>query len=395
MNWYIWGMIGCSDIQSTIMANVPLQYSAPEAQESVSTVLRPELIASGVFQVTDVQFFSGADHSLKGLVVQKTGEIFLLDMALPIEKRLSLLATIPVKSQSEQGLLGIAIDKNFAQTKKIYCHYTPTDGEDRTEVAVYKLDVTHKTLQKLSTLLTVSQPYPNHNGGQIAIGTDGHLYIALGDGGWRYDPENNGQNPSTLLGSIVRLNIGDPSDINKLIPIDNPFANKDGFDARVWATGLRNPWRFSFLDDGRIIVADVGQNAWEEISIVEKGDNLGWDIWEGSHCVEENCSRQDSTGKAYRMPIYEYGHDVGQSITGGYVVRDGSIRSGQYIFGDFVTGRIWSLSGLDNKATPEQKVTVEEVYQSGWNISTFAQDATGVVYAVDFSGGAIYQLHWL
>ena len=253
-------------------------------------------------------------------------------------------------------------------------------------------DIRAQTIERTRILFEVEQPYPNHNGGAIRFGSDGHLYIGLGDGGWRNDPKENGQDFSSPLGGILRLNV----DTDTIIPSDNPFVGVQGQplskgDSQhdlLWVTGLRNPWKFSLLPDGRVIVADVGQNAFEEISIAKKGDNLGWNVWEGNECLETNCSQKDVNGNSFVFPVHTYPHSEGQSITGGVVLSGSHRYNGQYIFGDFVTGKVWLLSNWDDVPS------VEPLTQLGFNISTFAQDSNGVSYVADFGPGILYRLEF-
>jgi hypothetical protein len=228
--------------------------------------------------------------------------------------------------------------------------------------------------------LEVPQPYPNHNGGAIHFGQDGMLYVALGDGGWRNDPDGHGQNSITLLGSILRLNVNGES----LVPQDNPFVGVPTHHDLIWVNGLRNPWKFQILSDGRLIIADVGQNEWEEISVASKGANLGWNVWEGNTCFVDSCDTQDAFGRLFTMPVHTYAHDVGQSITGGVLTRYNG--ASVYLFSDFISGTLWALSDWDG--TPQ----VQELASLGLNVSTFGVDPTGQPYVADFVGGTIYQI---
>ena len=184
-------------------------------------------------------------------------------------------------------------------------------------------------------------------------------------------------------------------DTESIIPVDNPFVGVQNSlnkgDARhdlLWVTGLRNPWKFSLLDDGRVIIADVGQNAFEEVSIAQKGDNLGWNVWEGNECLETNCSQNDANGEPFVFPVHTYPHSEGQSITGGMVLSGEHRYNGQYMFGDFMTGKVWLLTDWD--AEPR----VELLTQFGFNISTFAQDVSGNAYVVDFGPGVLYRFEF-
>jgi glucose/arabinose dehydrogenase len=216
------------------------------------------------------------------------------------------------------------------------------------------------------------------------------LYIGWGDGGWRGDPHNNGQNPMTMLGSMLRIDVnGRSGGRDYAIPQDNPFVRREDGLAEVWAYGLRNPWKYSFAPDGRLIVADVGQDEYEEIDIISRGGNYGWNIREGRHCY-----RPSSGCRTNELidPVYEYSHEEGQSVTGGYVYTGERISDlkGRYIFGDFVQGRVWALDLADKNSAMQA-----EVYTLGkWPlmISTFGRDHDGELYVADFAGGAIYRM---
>ncbi|MGK7369187.1 MAG: PQQ-dependent sugar dehydrogenase, partial [Candidatus Halalkalibacterium sp. M3_1C_030] len=236
-------------------------------------------------------------------------------------------------------------------------------------------------------ILQYNQPESNHNGGHLSFGPDGYLYIASGDGGGGGDPYDNGQDPSTLLGNILRIDVDASSNGNKYaIPPNNPFVGNDqGYREEVYAYGLRNPWRFSFdSENGRLFAADVGQNQYEEIDIIESGGNYGWNIMEGAHCY--NSDSCDQSGLI--LPIWEYDHSEGQSITGGYVYRGPSLNglTGQYIYGDFSSGRIWALDVSDTDDPSNS-----ELIDTDLNISSFGTDANNELYICSFDGN-IYRL---
>ena len=237
-------------------------------------------------------------------------------------------------------------------------------------------------------LLEFSQPYSNHNGGQLAFSpTDGYLYIATGDGGSYGDPDCNAQDLSSLLGKILRIDVDQPSgNIPYSIPSDNPFAaNPLGYREEIFAYGLRNPWRFSFdTVSGKIWAADVGQNLWEEIDLIVNGGNYGWSLFEGFHCYNSpwSCTPPcDTTG--IMMPIWEYSHSEGLSITGGYVYR-GTLTpelTGKYIYADFVNGKIWALSE-DNSGQIENSLIMD----TNLGISSFGIDSNQELYWCAFDG---------
>lgn len=292
--------------------------------------------------------------------------------------------------RNEEGLLGLAFHPDFASNGRVYLDYTAS-GPDRTVLAEFQVDPSDPGRADPGSqrvILEVPQPYSNHNGGQIAFGPDGFLYIALGDGGSGGDPQGNGQNRGTLLGSILRIDVDGPSPGQGYgIPPDNPFAgNAQGYREEIFAYGLRNPWRFSFDPaTGDLWTGDVGQNHIEEIDLVEAGGNYGWNIMEGSSCYEPS-SGCDGTGLI--LPVAEYDHDQGISVTGGFVYRGSEIPSleGQYIYADYGSGRIWAL----NASTPENP-GVRELLHTDLNIPSFGVDNAGELLICGFDG-RIYRL---
>lgn len=288
----------------------------------------------------------------------------------------------------EQGLLGLAFHPNFEQNGYFYVDYT-ADNPRRTVISRFTADPSNpNTVDPESELiiLEVDQPYGNHNGGQISFGPDGYLYIAFGDGGSGGDPQGNGQNLSTILGSIIRIDVDNTgSEMNYGIPEDNPFAgNTEGYREEIYAYGLRNPWRFSFDPETELLwAADVGQNEYEEINIIEKGNNYGWNIMEGLHCFEPSTGC-DTSGLT--MPVWEYDHGDGQSVTGGFVYRGSSAQeiSGDYIYADFVSGRIWAFAFFGNPAN-------RLLFNTDLQISTFGVDQNQELYFASFSDGKIYK----
>jgi glucose/arabinose dehydrogenase len=236
-------------------------------------------------------------------------------------------------------------------------------------------------------ILTQEQPFSNHNGGGLAFGPDGYLYIGFGDGGSGGDPANNSQNKQVLLGKMLRIDIdGSEGGRNYRIPADNPFAGSTGTAPEIFAIGLRNPFRFSFdFSSNRLLAGDVGQGEREEIDIIERGKNYGWRIMEGTQCFlpESGC---DQTG--LELPALDYGRDDGSSVTGGFVYRGEKLPSliGQYIFGDFVSGRIWQseLLGIGSKK--------EELFDTDFLISSFGQDENGELYVLSYQDGVVYLL---
>ena len=292
----------------------------------------------------------------------------------------------------EEGLLGLAFDPEFERRRHAYLYYSARNPR-RSVVSRFEVrgdgsfDENSEQL-----LLEVPQPFGNHNGGTIAFGADGYLYIGLGDGGGAGDPQEHGENPQTLLGAMLRIDVaGSPPDSAPYaIPPDNPFADGNGGAPEVYAYGLRNPYRWSFdrfTDELRL--ADVGQNAYEEVNIIRRGLNYGWNTLEGFHCFDpaQNC---DASGR--EPPMAEYPHSAGVSVTGGYVYRGNAIPGlrGRYVFGDFSNGNIWAIN-RDAGMIDQGGVALD----TSLSISAFAEDAAGELYVLNYSGGAgegIYQL---
>jgi glucose/arabinose dehydrogenase len=295
-------------------------------------------------------------------------------------------------SGGERGLLGMAFHPDFVNNGLFYVNYTaPTPL--RTVISSFETDAsTGAALPDSETILLVfNQPFTNHNGGHIAFGPDGYLYIATGDGGSSGDPQNNAQNTQNLLGAILRIDVDNAQDgLNYAIPAGNPFAGTTEGRDEIFAWGLRNPWRFSFDTQNETLWAgDVGQNAWEVIHIIENGLNYGWRIIEGSHCYNppQNCNTA-----GLEMPVYEYSHSNGdRSITGGYVYYGSKNPAlwGKYIYGDYVSGRIWALSYDYETGEVLNNVQLANLPN---NIASFGLDDAGELYILTHNGGSVLGL---
>jgi glucose/arabinose dehydrogenase len=269
-----------------------------------------------------------------------------------------------VLSGGEQGLLGLAFHPKYRTNKKFYVDYTDKNGDGRL--------VEYKGTRLVRQLMYFDDPYPNHNGGQLAFGPDGWLYLGMGDGGSGGDPQNRAQNLSSQFGKLWRINV------NTKKPV-----------LQIAGYGLRNPWRFSFDTNGDLYIGDVGQNEWEEIDYTPRNspglENYGWNVYEGTHQFENKAP--NSAGHLV-MPVAEYSHSQGCSVTGGYVYRGKAIASlsGRYIYGDFCSGRIWTLRIADGKATELRQESINV-----GNLSSFGRDATGELYATSLSG-TVYKI---
>lgn len=315
----------------------------------------------------------------------------------------------PLFPGDEMGLLGLAFDPNFEINNNVYIHYN--DKNDNTIISRFKVydGIANKVSEKI--ILQIKQPYSNHNGGTITFGLDGYLYIGLGDGGSAGDPEKRAQDLSNLFGSILRIDIN--TDDNYLIPRDNPFINIENTKSEIWSYGLRNPWRFSFDKlTGDMLIGDVGQSLWEEINfepfLSKGGKNYGWNILEGNHCYPED---SECSPNGFTMPSFEYPNNAnyaktlfgikqpnmdGCSITGGYVYRGDKLKgmNGKYIFGDYCTGKIWSINisrsngeNLENHTNSIMKsIGKKEFY-----LSSFGQNNDGEIFIIDYNG-TIYKL---
>lgn len=293
-------------------------------------------------------------------------------------------------SGNEEGLLGLAFHPDYANNGFFYVNYTADNQTiiSRFEVSGSNPDQADSGSE--TVILTYNQPFSNHNGGHLAFGPDGYLYIASGDGGSGGDPDENAQNLKTLLGNILRIDVdGSENGNNYAIPPDNPFAgNSEGFREEIFAYGLRNPWRFSFdSENGDLLAGDVGQSELEEIDIIVNGGNYGWNTFEGTACFDPD-PELDCESTDVEFPIWEYGQDGSQSVTGGYVYRGPALGelTGTYIYADFITGRIWGLdiSDPDNPSNTE-------LIDSELNISSFGTDADDELYICSFDG-QIYRL---
>lgn len=369
--------IGCSNSNPT--ENQDIAYQVVNAFPNLS-----------FNQPVDLQH--AGDDSGRLFVVEQSGIIKVFDNESFTENTSVFL---DIREQvddrgNEEGLLGLAFHPNYESNGYFYVNYTASNPA-RTIIARFQVSDQNPEEVNKSTgqeILTFTQPYNNHNGGQLAFGPNGYLYIAVGDGGSGGDPQGNGQDRTTLMGSILRIDVDRQENSNNYaIPAANPYiGNNEGYREEIFAHGLRNPWRFSFdAETGRLWAGDVGQNSYEEIDIIEAGNNYGWNIMEGMHCFEpsDGCDQSGLT-----MPVWEYGRNEGISITGGYVYRGSKLESltGSYIYGDYGSGKIWSLDYSD----PENPSNTE-LLQADFSIPSFGIDAENELYICGFDGN-IYQL---
>lgn len=341
----------------------------------------------------DLVSFTDAGNK-KIFVVSQPGRIYAFsDDSLVADASLLLDISSKVMAGGERGLLGLALHPDFSANGYFFVNYTRAE-DGATVIARYQVSDTNPDTAFASSeqiLLVVPQPASNHNGGALAFGPDGYLYIALGDGGGAGDPQNNAQNKANLLGAILRIDVNSVSQgLAYAIPIDNPFAgNTSGYREEIYAFGLRNPWKMSFdPGSGSLWAADVGQNVLEEVNIIRAGANYGWRIMEGSTCFNPpaNC---DTSGLV--LPVWEYTHasGAGRSVTGGYVYRGSNLPAlqGKYIYGDYVSGKIWALSYEEGQETSN-----ELLLQHTGNISSFGLDNQQELLVCSYQQGKIYRL---
>ena len=291
----------------------------------------------------------------------------------------------------EMGLLGLAFHPDFKQNGFFYVNYTKNNPRE-TIVSRFKASSTSASEVDPKSeviLFRFEQPYSNHNGGKTLFGPDGYLYVATGDGGSGGDPQNHGQNRSSWLGKILRVDVNSTEKGQYGIPKDNPFkGNTNGYREEIFAYGLRNPWRISFDDQGRLWAGDVGQNKIEEVDIITKGGNYGWRVKEANAAFN---AKDNNVNPAELIdPVWQYTHDKGDiSITGGIVYRGSANPSlrGKYIYADYASGRVWSLTMNGNKATTNQ-----EIASGSGPISAFGEDQKNELYLCEYGSGKILKL---
>lgn len=362
----------------------PTDTAAPRpALDSLALSLTP--VAEGFDK--PLYLTHAGDGSGRLFVVEQAGRILLLKEGAVQPTPFLDIVSIVGSEANEQGLLSVAFHPDYASNRLFFINYTNTQGD--TVIARYRVsdnpDVADVNSGQI--LLTIDQPYGNHNGGQLKFGPDGYLYIGMGDGGAANDPQNNAQTLSTMLGKILRLDVdsGEPYGV----PETNPFVGNEQTRPEIWSYGWRNPWRFSFdRATGDMYLADVGQNQYEEVHVemagAAGGQNYGWRIMEGFHCF--NPSDCDPEALGLELPVAEYDHSQGCSITGGYVYRGQQYPdlAGVYLYGDYCSGLIWGL-----RLEPDGSWAQAQLLQSGQTISSFGQDEAGELYLIDHSGSVL------
>jgi glucose/arabinose dehydrogenase len=340
-----------------------------------------------------VDVTSARDGSGRLFVVEQEGRIRIVkdgkSAATPF-----LDITDRIASGGERGLLGLAFHPNFPKDARFFVDYTDHDGN--TVVSAFTVpagtpDQSDKGSEHV--ILRQDQPFANHNGGAVAFGNDGMLYISFGDGGSANDPKGNGQNLGTLLAKILRIDVTTPGGATPYtVPADNPLTGKANAKPEIWLSGLRNPWRMRFdRPTGDLWIGDVGQNAWEEIDVARAGtggQNYGWNVMEGFHCFDPqlNCDQAGLT-----LPVAEYGHDAGCAVIGGVVVHDQTQpkMDGGYIFSDSCSGTLWMLDPVTNG---QGRSPASVVGETGASVSSIDDDENGTVYLTDLRGGKLLKV---
>lgn len=329
-------------------------------------------------------------HDQRIFIVQQKGQVLALESGQEKPTPFLDIQTRVGSQGNEQGLLSIAFHPDYQTNGFFYVNYTDLKGS--TVIARYQVSTDPGRADEKSEtiLLTIPQPYANHNGGHILFGSDGYLYVGMGDGGAANDPHNHGQSLDTLLGKILRLDVN--HGVPYGVPSDNPFINTPNTRPEIWSYGWRNPWRLAFdTETGDLYVADVGQNQYEEVHVElagsQGGQNYGWRLMEASHCFNPTTCNPAELGVV--MPVAEYPHSQGCSVTGGYVYRGQKFPqlTGVYIYADYCTGTVWGLRHEADGAWSQAKLL-----DSGKIVSSFGLDSTGEMYLLDHRNGEVWQV---
>ncbi|MFY9268134.1 MAG: PQQ-dependent sugar dehydrogenase [Candidatus Manganitrophaceae bacterium] len=364
-------------------------------ESSLEPSIQLQPIVSGLNQPLGLS--AAGDGSGRLFIVEQPGTIRIWEKGALLEKPF-LDIQDRVTAGGEKGLLGLAFHPAFSENRRFFVNYTSSEGGLHTVISEFKAGPLPNEADKGSEriLLTIPQPFSNHNGGDIHFGPDRFLYIGMGDGGSANDPQGNGQNLSSLLGKMLRIDIDKKEGGKEYgIPSDNPFGGeikgdharvgKEGAAPEIWAFGLRNPWRFSFDPVGGLLYAgDVGQNAREEIDLIRRGGNYGWNVMEGTICtpaVNPVCDKS-----RFDPPIVDYPRSEGTTVIGGYVYRGKVIPAlaGAYLYADFGNGRVWMFR-YDGKSVSDRRLLLE----TGKNLSSFGADEAGELYLIDYGGNVL------
>jgi len=389
---------------------IAVAVAAFAAAGSTFAQVRAELVASGLTQ--PVAFVQDPSDPTAQVIVQQNGRIRALKAGIVQDADFLDLRSV-VRNSGEQGLLGLAFAPDYGTSGRLYVNFVNLDGH--TVIARFRRSATDPLradpqsrfdLRWPDGQRVISQPFSNHNGGHLSFGPDGFLYIGMGDGGSGNDPMHLAQNPQSLLGKMLRLDVSvpdaDPEGYD--VPPTNPFVGQANVRGEIWSFGLRNPWRWSFDNPagggtGAMVIADVGQNAFEEIDYEPAGRggrNYGWRNREGAHA---NVTSLPPFSQPLVDPIFEYPHSAGRSITGGHVYRGsllGVSARGRYFFGDFITSRIWSIQltivpGTGEATASDLVEHTDDLRAAASSPASFGVDASGELYVVNY-GGTVYRL---
>jgi glucose/arabinose dehydrogenase len=399
-----------------VLAAGAVCFGAPPMPSEAPPAVRFELVA----QVEERPLFVTHDSRGRLFIVEQPGRVRMMTGGKLLEKPYIDISE-DLYTQGECGLLGMAFHPKFAENGLVYLNYTrqkpgivpgkiQKGGKTvnvmtlETVIAEFKVDPAAESvdLKTERLVLLIDQPYENHNGGMIAFGPDGMLYIGMGDGGNQRDPHRNGQNLSVLLGKMLRIDVT-PRE-GYAVPKDNPFVAKQGARPEIWTYGMRNPWRFSFdRETGLLYAADVGEERWEEVDIISKGGNYGWSEREGDYPFIRKPRAKDEPkptsppekAEGFVGPIKTYWHDIGMSITGGYVYRGKAIPAlrGWYLYGDYSKGTIWGLKYEEGKVVGDAvvKITNEKEVRPMLP-SGFGEDDEGEIYICSHQDGKVWKL---
>jgi glucose/arabinose dehydrogenase len=381
---------GSPSASPTAQPSKAVATATPSAPSPAGDGIALEVVADLLDAPVDVT--TAADGSGRIFVVEQDGTIRIVaDGRLAAEPFLDI--SDRVTSGGERGLLGLAFHPDFPTDPRFFVDYTDDHGD--TVIASFTVDPETPDVADPASeliLLTIPQPYANHNGGAVVFGPDGMLYIAMGDGGSGGDPDDNGQRLDTRLGKILRIDVKGPDATAAepyTVPDDNPYVGTADSLPEIWLTGLRNPWRIRFdVPTGDLWIGDVGQGAWEEVDVLRSGtsgQNLGWNTMEGAHCfATDPCDTDGLT-----LPVAEYDHDAGCSIIGGVVAHGASIPGidGRYLFSDYCSGTFWTID-----PTSDDLQTPEPILESGRNISAISLDEDGSILVTDLGGGQLLRV---
>jgi len=379
---------GTTAAPTATAAEAATQTTAPTTASTAPVAIGLEKLPGAYSRPTFVT--NAGDGANRLFVLEKPGRVRVLREGSLVTQPFLDITSLVRSTGNEQGLLGLAFHPDFESNGRFFVAYTALDSKNT--VAEYRVSTSGSDSADASSakiLLAVADQYANHNGGMLAFGPDGYLYISMGDGGSGGDPHGNGQNRDSLLGKLLRIDVNSGNPYG--IPSSNPFANDANARKEVWAYGLRNAWRFTFdRETGDVWIADVGQNKFEELDFQpagsKGGENYGWNIMEGNACYKpaSGCNQEGLV-----KPFFEYGHGEGCSVTGGYVYRGAAIGAlvGRYIFTDYCTPTLW----LTTRSAGGEFTTIESGELPG-GVSAFGEDESGELYITVDGEGAVYKL---